>query len=382
MQIDEAYLNREHSGIKHWFLSRYLEEASYKVLLAPGMDPVFNYIDGFAGPWDVSDELNYTDSSFDLSVRVLKRTQDALAKMGRSVRIRFFLCEKDPVTFKKLEGYAARQSGIELKVFEGAFEDHLSRIAQACKTGFTFTFIDPKGWSLHTEEIARFLAAQKGDFILNFMANPINRHAGYDPVEASFGRFLADPDWKSKMGEMAADQPNHEKVMRLLKARLKALQAAKYLPDFTILNSRKERVQMRLVLGTNHPQGVEVFRSVQRKVEQLQLSTRTAIAAGSDPQPTFFPSAYLDEIELKRTGVGCPAHVRQAARRIAEVLEEVGRPLSFELLAAKVMEDVPVRQTNMKDILVDLRKGGMVAFDLPGTRRKPDTGDLISLKQG
>lgn len=58
----DPYEGREHSKIKHLFLQKYLQAASFKVLQGPGFREYFTYVDGFAGPWSVADASDYSDS--------------------------------------------------------------------------------------------------------------------------------------------------------------------------------------------------------------------------------------------------------------------------------------------------------------------------------
>ena len=80
--VNDPYKGREHSKIKHHFLARYLQEASFKVLQGPFAVSTFTYIDGFAGPWSVADQDDCSDSSFDYAVRILLGTREALLGSG------------------------------------------------------------------------------------------------------------------------------------------------------------------------------------------------------------------------------------------------------------------------------------------------------------
>jgi len=155
-KADNRYDGREHSYIKHLFLAEYLRAASFKTL--QGRSVIFNYVDGFAGPWKVADEADYSDSSFDLSIRTLQKVKEALEAKGQPAVVRFCLCERQRASVQKLRDYAGRQVGVDIHVFEGAFEDRLADIAAVCRGGFTFTFIDPTGFNLRSLEIAAFLA--------------------------------------------------------------------------------------------------------------------------------------------------------------------------------------------------------------------------------
>ena len=277
----DRYHGREQSFIKHLFLTQYLQAAGYKTL--QGRSPVFNFVDAFAGPWHVSDEANYSDASFDQALRTLESVR---ANLGRSgivgLKIRFCLCEKRAEAVTELLRYTEQKRNLEIHVFHGSFEDSLEQIARACREGFTFTFIDPTGWNIRSEPILKFLRRQNGEFLMNFMAEHVNRHAEYSTVSASFGRFLADPNWETSFNALPPEWSNERRVMHLLKEKIKAARAATYLPDFAIHKPRENRVKMRLVLGTHSSKGLEVFRDVQAKVERAEIEMRNQLQNPSD----------------------------------------------------------------------------------------------------
>lgn len=211
----EQYAGREQSFIKHLFLTEYLRTAAYKIL--QGRNPTFNFVDAFAGPWRVSDE-NYSDASFSQALQTLEAVRADLGIRGiGGLRIRFCFCERNPRAVRELRQFANEKQRFEIHVFEGSFEDNLHDIATACRTGFTFTFIDPTGWNIRSEPILEFLRTQRGEFLLNFMAESVNRHAGYQAVSNSFGRFLADPEWAADFDRLPNTWSNEEKVLHLLK---------------------------------------------------------------------------------------------------------------------------------------------------------------------
>ena len=212
----DSYRGREQSYIKHRFLTQYLQAAAYKTL--QGRSPIFNFVDAFAGPWRVSDEANYSDASFDQALQTLEAVRASLGIKGiAGLKIRFYLCEKHARAVEKLRAYAAQKGRYEVHVFHGLFEEHLDKIATVCRDGFTFTFIDPTGWKVRSAPVLEFLRKQRGEFLLNFMAEHVNRHAEFSKVSDSIGRFLADPDWEGEFYRLPSFSNNEQRVMHLLK---------------------------------------------------------------------------------------------------------------------------------------------------------------------
>lgn len=373
----ELYRDREQSFIKHQFLTQYLQAAAYKTL--QGHSPAFNFVDAFAGPWKVSDEAKYSDASFDQAINTLEAVRADLGRRGvGGLRIRFCFCEQRSDAVARLREYAASKSRFEIHIFEGAFEDNLDAIAAKLPDGFTFTFIDPTGWNIRNEEVFRFLHDQGGEFMLNFMSDHINRHAEYDEVAASFGRFLADADWADEFAGLPADWNNERKMLHLIKAAMRANKVATYVPDFSIMMPRKQRVKMRLILGTHSPKGLEVFRDVQEKVEKQELEMRLSLREGDSPQVSMFPAGYIAAMQQEQKGIGCKANRDRAEAIIVDFLKAHANALAGQMINI-AMENVPIRRTQLNRLLMEMRQRGIVNFDLPARKRVPQIDTRIIL---
>ena len=373
----DRYLGREQSYIKHLFLTQYLQVAGYKTL--QGRSPTFNFVDAFAGPWHVSDDSNYSDASFDQALRTLEAVRAQLGRRGTSgLRVRLCLCEKRARAAEELRRYATQKGRFEIHVFHGSFENHLDKIASVCRDGFTFTFIDPTGWNIRSEPVLEFLRGQKGEFLINFMAEHVNRHAEYSKVAASFGRFLADPDWERDFNALPQDWNNEERVLCLLKRKVKEARAATYLPDFPILKPREDRVKMRLMLGTHSPKGLEVFRDVQAKVEHAEIETRGRLRDSSNHQVRLFSDDEIATIHQETTGIGCSRYQREAEAHVEDFLSG-RRTAAFGTVATEILEETPIRLTQLRRLLDAMKRRGIVTFNLPSRKRVPQPETQISL---
>ena len=367
----ERYRGREQSYIKHIFLNKYLEAAAFKLLQSRRGTPVFNFVDAFAGPWRVSDDDKFSDASFSQVVATLETVRRQLTKIGHAdLRVRYRFCERNPDSIVKLRRFAAERQEFDIQVFQGLFEDNIDEIAAACRGGFTFTFIDPTGWNIESAKVFSFLKNLNGEFLFNFMAEDINRHAGWDRVSESVGRFLADPAWEHEFHNLPGNWSNERKILHLLKTKMKEAGIATYLPEVAILRPRDNRVKMRLLLGTHHVQGVEVFRTVQKNVETEAISVRQNIEVEQSGQPFLFPSNQLVEIEAKRDGVGCSRHLDRASGLLLDIVASTPG-IRFGSLAGVVMEEVPVRTADLNRIATDRRRAGLIEFELPARKRTP-----------
>lgn len=276
----ERYAGREQSFIKHVFLTEYLRAAAYKTLQA--RSGTFNFVDAFAGPWRVSDDQEYSDASFHQALNTLEAVRTDLSGRGvRELRIRFCFCERRKGSYERLLEYATKQSRFEIYVFHGLFEDHLNEIATICRDGFTFTFIDPQGWNIRSEPILQFLRARNGEFLLNFMAEPVNRHVEYSAVAESFGRFLADPNWDADFRNLPEEWSNERRVLHLLKEKIKASRAATYLPDFLILAPLQQRTKCALYLAHIPQKDWKYFGTCKRRYNGDKLKRVQNYGAGT-----------------------------------------------------------------------------------------------------
>ena len=371
----DLYRDREQSFIKHQFLTKYLQGAAYKTL--QGHSPTFNFVDAFAGPWKILDEAKYSDASFDQAINTLEAVRADLGKRENAgLKIRFCFCERRRDSVERLREYARTKSRFEIHIFEGDFEDNLDAIAAKLPDGFTFTFIDPKGWDIRNEEVFHFLRNRRGEFMLNFMSDHINRHAKYSEVAASFGRFLANADWKDSFSRLPVDWSNQDKMLHLMKIAIRKNNVATFVPDFSIMVPRKERVKMRLILGTHHAEGLALFRDVQEKVEKQEMEIRHDLH--QDDKPMLFSAKDIAAIHQKQQGVGCKANRDLAEAMILSFLETNGPALPSPMMNM-AMENVPIRRPQINALLVDMRKRRRVSFDLPPRKRVPQDSTLISL---
>ena len=56
-QVPEKYVGREQTLVKHLFLTQYLQKAAFKVF--QGRALTFNFVDAFAGPWNLADDTDF-----------------------------------------------------------------------------------------------------------------------------------------------------------------------------------------------------------------------------------------------------------------------------------------------------------------------------------
>jgi hypothetical protein len=167
-------------------------------------------------------------------------------------------------------------------------------------------------------------------------------------------------------------------MLHLMKAAMRANKVATYVPDFSIMVPRKERLKMRLILGTHSPKGLEVFRDVQEKVEKLELEMRHSLREGESMQVSMFPANYIAAMQQEQKGVGCKANRVRAEAIILDYLKLHNYAFPAPIFNV-AMESVPIRRTQLNQLLMDMRDREVVHFDLPARKRVPQAETRIAL---
>ena len=372
----ELYDHREQSYVKHLFLTRYLQAGVFKII--QGKSPIFNYVDAFAGPWRVQDDADHFDSSFAQVISILDDVRDAFS--GKDINLRIRLCERVTARVELLRNYAARRPHYDIQIFEGRFEDNLDGIASSCKEGFTFTFIDPTGWNFQSSRIFSFLRKINGEFLFNFMSDEINRHVSFDRVAESFGRFLAEENWRERFSAAPINYTNEQKVLYILKQRMREERIATFFPHMTISHPRQNRVRMRLILGTNSPVAVKLFRDTQRHVLQQEMKVRHEITAKESGQPRLFSASDLAQLDMYKVGIENEDTCEAARLKLVSILEE-SPGIQYKMIVPKLLEDVELRAPELNKLMMQWREEGIIAFRIPPRKRKPQDNTAIYIQQ-
>jgi len=377
---DEFYRGREQSQIKHFILKRYLTDMAFKVAQsrAGGLTAI-NYVDGFSGPWETQGEAEYEDTSFRQAISVLRDVRAELtAQRGAELPIRFIFCETNPDRYKKLDAAVSADSDLEIHCILGQFEEQLDKISRICSDGFTFTFIDPTGFKIGTHEISKFLQKHRGEFLWNYMADHANRFLTRAGLEEAYGSLLDDQRWADRINDPAlVHLRNEERVLVVLRERLKELDCADYILDFPVFRPRQNRIQFRLLFGTRSPVAVAVFRSAQKKAEQFQVTKREELKQEAGG-PLLISPEMCAESFLYADGIDGSVAKSSAVQRVTDYLAEHGTTPFCKLLAP-VLETERLTETGLKDLLVEMRKAKRIAYDLPARKRKPQRETLLGL---
>ena len=380
--MTDPYFGREQTKAKHFILKNYLQALAFKVLTFSDI----TYVDGFSGPWETRTE-NFINSSFMIAISVLLDAQKKLLEQ-REIRrrIRCFFSEQDSEAFTQLELAVAPfhrpEEGFEIKTYCGKFEDAVNTIQSFIGTSFSLIFIDPTGWKGYPlDKIKPLFLRAKCEVLINFMYDFINRFAYSDDEEivASIAPILGGPDWPKRLDHSLSRGLAVEKLFR---ETLKSAGKFEFVVSTRIDRATAERPHFFISYGTKSREGLKTFREIEyaalrqhartranalEKQRERRLSTADMFAN----HEAALQEATIDEIVAEQKTL--------ASARLIDVIAERGS-VRFSSVVAGLLQPYMLRETNVKDICVDLAKTGKIENTWGAGNRKPHDGDMIKLK--
>jgi three-Cys-motif partner protein len=361
-------------------LERYLTDMAFKVAQGRGeVLTAINYVDGFSGPWNTQDETGYSDTSFRRAIQALRIVRSEIQRVRHAkLLVRFVFCEESRARHAKLLEAVSLDNDVEVHCIHGRFEQKLAEVSAVCRDGFTFSFIDPTGFKLHTQAIAHFLRSQRGEFLWNYMADHANRFLTRRGLEDAYGALLAEEKWGNRVNEPdLCGLSNEQRILAVLRERLKDLGCAQFVIDFPVMRPRENRVQFRLLFGTRKAAGVTVFRAIQKKAETFQAKRREELRQEDSGTMLVSPEMHATSF-LAREGIDGSKAKQAAPGRVLSYLRENGATRFRELLAP-ILETEGLTETGLKDVLLQMRANGLILYKLPPGARKPLGDVAISL---
>ncbi len=282
MELDKTYEGREHSAVKHELLKGYLEKLLYIVGVS-GVREI-TYVDCFSGPWaDESNDLHGT--SIAISLDIIKRVHEGLAAKNRIYNIKFraIYVEENSSRFGQLEEYLADNcpSYIEHHEFHGDYTALQDQILGVCGGGFTFFFVDPKGWTdVGLPRLSKLLQRRNSEFLITFMYDFLNRFVNKEELQDKVRAMLGEVD-DTFLAELHGKAPKQREdaVVRRYREHLKSVfgnesHQQSWAYHATVLNKDKDKTIYHLVYLTRHPKGMVEFSRISRKVAIFQHRVR------------------------------------------------------------------------------------------------------------
>ena len=374
------YAGREQSYVKHVFLENYLEALVHKTASAY---PHIVYVDGFAGPWQSTNQ-RFEDTSFGIALNALRRAKESWKRMGQDVRMSAHLVEDDVSAYARLAEVPKRYPDLSVSTYSGDFVGLVPTILKAIPTdSFAFFFIDPKGWRIPLRQLGPLLSRANSEVIFNFMFDFINRavNIGDANIVTGLNELIPHGDWRSKITEAE----NHSGGNLTPEARKAVLVGAfteslaklgnyRFVAETTILRPLKDRPLYCLCYATRHPRGIEVFRDCQIKALQEQSATRAAAklqhAAKTSGQAELFAS--LHDMGPDELNAFLKSERQKAERSLLELTPHKPASIRYEALWSEVLARHVIRRPQVNELAVKLRKTQALEFpDWEKGRRVP-----------
>jgi three-Cys-motif partner protein len=355
---DPQYEAREHSGIKHFALRRYLEPAT-RIL---GGTRKLVYVDCCAGPWK-SKAPDYSDTSFGIAVSVLQSASADLAKRGITPHMACLLIEKSPKKFKSLDAFAkgADSASMRITARNWDFTNRTGDIVRYCSSAGTFPFIliDPKGWKLAGISLIRpLLQLDPGEIVINLMSSFITR-------------FLKDgkTDFTDLLGE---DFPELRKlsgaelefaVVSKYSELIKKEGNYKYVCSLPVMNPDLDTFNFHLIYATRHSKGVKVFKDVEKRTQEMTHKVRAEVQQKVRQNKTGNFELYSPEVQYQEDRYQKLSRENKVrAKNAVWKLLEPGLAVSYDDCWAEALQFSAVYESNVREWITKWEGEGSIAI--------------------
>lgn len=379
--MSDPYSGREQTKAKHFILKNYLQALVFKVL---GFSDVA-YVDGFSGPWETKTE-DFSDSSFMIAISVLQDAQKKIQQRdGNTRRIRCFFSENNPEAFEQMRAavtpFHKPNDGFEIKTYAGKFEDAVDEIQTFIGTSFPLIFIDPTGWTGYPfDKIKPLFTRPKCEVLINFMYEFINRfsHSDDEATIASLDSILGGPGWRDRLdGSLSRGLA----VEKLFRETLKSAGNFDFVVSTKIDKTTAERPHFFITYGTKSPDGLKAFRQIEYSSLREHVKNRANAQEKNREEKTNtvdlfaghqaeVQEATIDEIVGEQKAL--------ASADLLLTLQQHG-PFYFSSVVTGLLQAYMLRETNIKDICVELAKAKKIENTWGDGNRKPRDENLIKL---
>lgn len=375
------YAGREQTYVKHFILEHYLNVFA---LIIGSQWSTITYVDCFTGPWETRDP-EYSDTSFAIALKAFRAAREYHRARGREIKLRFLFLEKERIRFDLLQTYLGSIGDVEIKAIphelEAAMPEMLKFIRDAGADAFTFTFIDPTGWTgFALDVITPLLEIKNGEVLINFMTEHIRRfiNADDEPTRATFRPMYGGDVQESFHNLHGLDR--EEEAIRLYMKRVKVRGRFAYVGLAIVLKPEAEKTQFHLIYATRSDTGVEKFKKVERdameEIEAVRADAKRRRAETSKglelfPGTPMYRSKQLQQLRQRYT---------ERARRWALSRIEKQNSVSYDVIWRNVLTFPLVWESDLHDWLNEWRTAGRVRINgMKPRQQKPKYGQGIML---
>lgn len=271
----EDYLGREQTYIKHLFLKEYLQTVALIILHNHNG---FVYVDGFSGPWRAKDQ-KFSDTSFSIALQTLRRVRSYHSD-NKKTKIRCIFIESNNKSFRNLNDFCASQTDFDILCINGTFENSIEEVRNFIGNDFSFSFVDPTGWSGFSLDRITPLLRLRGEVVINFMYDFLQRFVddGRPNIRKSQDLVFGDSNWRGEVNYLIQRGfPREEAVAKVYESRVSEAGGYDYYTHTPILRPDKDRVHFYLAYFSNHHRGLEKFKESEKRVAKIQNEKRNEV---------------------------------------------------------------------------------------------------------
>jgi spore photoproduct lyase len=257
----EKWEYREHTGVKHILLEKYL--AAWIPILGKYNSRIC-YFDGFAGRGE------YTDGTLGSPLIALEVADKLSKHFGKLI---CYFIEKDPENFSNLEQILERETPkinnwqkIEVTKKNREFAEVIDGIFESMEEGHvlipSFFFVDPFGFSgIPFTIITRILSNPKTEVFFTFMVRDIARFIELPELENTYNTLFGTDNWKSIVSSLQG-QRREIALINLYRKQLHDLSNLKYSWAFRVCTSEKVQTLYYLIHSTNNFKGHSIMKNI------------------------------------------------------------------------------------------------------------------------
>lgn len=382
-KVNDPYSGREQTKAKHFILKSYLQALAFKVLTFSDI----TYVDGFSGPWETK-AADFSDSSFMIAISVLRDAQtQVFHRIGTRRKIRCFFSEIDSEAFVQLceavAPFHRPQDGFEIRTFRGKFEDAATEIQSFVGASFPIIFIDPTGWTGYPlKKIKPLFTRAKCEVLINFMYEFINRfsYSNDADIVASMAPILGGPGWPNRLDP---GLPRGLAVEKLFRETLKSMGQFDFVVSTKIDKATAERPHFFITYGTKSADGLKTFRQTEYDALRDHAKNRANALEKKREQISNTPDLFAGhQAQIQESTIDdlVAEQKAQASDRLMLILRNSG-PIEFSRLVTTLLQAHMLRETNVKDICVELARARQIENTWSGGNRKPRDGNVIRLSK-
>jgi three-Cys-motif partner protein len=301
-------------------------------------------------------------------------------------RIRCFFSEHSPDAFAQLQAavspFHSPEEGFEIRTFRGEFQNAVAEIQEFVVDSFALIFLDPTGWTGYPlDKIRPLFLPRKREVLINFMYDHVNRFASSEDEQtiASLSPILGGPDWRERLDTTLRRGLAVEKLFR---ERIKSVGNFRFVISTKIDKATAARPHFFITYGTKSPYGLKAFRQIEYDaLRQHAMSRAAARERRREGQTRTADLFAAHEAQVQQATIDEIVE-DQKALASADLMDELQRsgPLAFSHIVVTALESYMLRETNVKDVCVDLAKAGKVANTWGGGNSKPRGDTLIQPK--